>query len=53
MILKLLVVAGGLLALAAAGAAVSFRRYRSTRITTEHLSGDWLAQVRAREDEQW
>jgi hypothetical protein len=53
MILNFLAVAGGLLALAAAGAAVRFRRSRSIRITTEHVSGDWLAQARAREEQQW
>ena len=52
MMLKLLI-AGGLLAFAAAGAAIRFKRARSTRITTEELSGDWLAQARAREEHQW
>jgi hypothetical protein len=51
MTFKLLIVAGGLLALAAAGIAVHFRRSRSPRITSDHLSGDWLAQARAREDQ--
>jgi hypothetical protein len=54
MTLKLLVWAGGLLALAAAGAVVRFSRARSTQqITTEQLSGDWLAQARAKEEHQW
>ena len=44
--------AGGLLALAV-GALAHFRRARSSRITTEQLSGDWLAQARAKEEEQW
>ena len=53
MTLKLLVWAGGLLALAAAGVAVRFSRARSTQITTEQLSGDWLAQARAKEEHEW
>ena len=53
MTLKLLAWAGGLLALAAAGAVVRFSRARSTQITTEQLSGDWLAQARAKEEHQW
>jgi hypothetical protein len=53
MTLKLLMVAGGLLALAAAGVVVRFRRDRSHNITTDQLSGDWLAQARAREEHQW
>jgi hypothetical protein len=52
MILKLLVAAGGLLALAF-GAALRFRRGRSNGITTEQLSGDWLAQARGREEHPW
>lgn len=53
MILKLLMVAGGLLAALAAGVFVRWTRTRSSRITTEHLSGDWLAQARGREEQQW
>jgi hypothetical protein len=53
MTLNLLVVAGGLLVLAAGGLVARFRRSRSNRITTEQLSGDWLAEARAREDEPW
>jgi len=53
MILKLLVLAGGLLAFAATAAAVHLSRSRSNRITTDQLSGDWLAHARAREEEQW
>lgn len=52
MILKLLMVAGGLLAVLAAGVFVRRTRNRS-RITTEHLSGDWLAHARGREEQQW
>jgi hypothetical protein len=52
MMLKIFMVAGGLLALAAAGVAARFRR-RSTRITTDQLSGDWLAQARGREEHPW
>jgi len=44
--------AGGLLALAA-GALAHFTRTRSSRISTEQLSGDWLAEARAKEDHQW
>jgi len=53
MTLKFLMVAGGLLALAAAGVAARFRRSRSSQITTDEISGDWLAQARAREDDPW
>ena len=52
MTLKLLVMAGGLLALAA-GAIAHFTRARSTEINNEQLSGDWLAQARAKEEQQW
>ena len=52
MTLKLLVMAGGLLALAA-GAIAHFTRARSTEISNEQLSGDWLAQARAKEEQQW
>jgi hypothetical protein len=52
MTLKLLVLAGGLLALAA-GAIARFTRARSTKITNEQLSGDWLAQARSKEEQQW
>ena len=53
MTLNLIVWAGGLLALAAAAAAVRRSRTRSTQITTEQLSGDWLAQARAKEEHEW
>jgi len=52
MTLRLLALAGGLLALAA-GALAHFTRTRSSRISTEQLSGDWLAEARAKEDHQW
>jgi len=52
MTLRLLALAGGLLALAA-GALAHFTRARSSRITTEQLSGDWLAQARSKEEHQW
>jgi hypothetical protein len=52
MTLKILVAAGGLLALVF-GAAMRFKRGRPNGITTEQLSGDWLAQARAREDHPW
>lgn len=55
MTLKLLLWAGGLLALAAAGAAARLAKTRSSsaQITTEQLSGDWLAQARGKEEHQW
>ena len=54
MTLKLLVWAGGLLAVAVAGAVVRLSRQRSSNdITTEQVSGDWLAQARSREEHQW
>jgi hypothetical protein len=53
MTFKLLVVAGGLLVLAAAGVAARVRRSRFNRITTDQLSGDWLAEARAREEQPW
>jgi hypothetical protein len=52
MTLKLIVLAGGLLALAA-GAIAHFTRARSGEIAGEQLSGDWLAQARAKQEEQW
>jgi hypothetical protein len=51
MTLKLLVLAGGLLALAA-GAIAHLTRSRSSEITNEQLSGDWLAEARGREEQQ-
>jgi hypothetical protein len=53
MTLNIFMVAGGLLALAAAGIAARVRRRRSPKITTDQLSGDWLAQARAREEHPW
>jgi hypothetical protein len=53
MTLKLLVWAGGLLALAVAGAVARLSRQRSPEITTDQLSGDWLAQARAKEEHEW
>ena len=54
MTLNLLVLAGGLLALAVAGAVMRLSRQRSTKeITSEQLSGDWLAEARAKEEHQW
>lgn len=52
MTLKLIALAGGLLALAAAALA-RFRRDRSSGITNEQLSGDWLAEARAKEEQPW
>jgi len=54
MTLNLLVWAGGVLALAVAGVVVRLSKRRSTtEITTEQVSGDWLAQARAKEEHQW
>ena len=53
MTLKLWILAGGLLAFAAAGTAIGMVRARAKRFTTDQLSGDWLAQARAREEHQW
>lgn len=55
MTLKLWILAGGLLAFAAAGTAFRVARARSKRFTSDHdqLSGDWLAQARAREEHPW
>ena len=53
MTFKLLAWAGGLLVLAAAGAMARLSRARASQITTEQLSGDWLAQARAKEEHQW
>ena len=53
MTFNILVWAGGLLALAVAGAVVRLSRQRSTEISTEQLSGDWLAQARSKEEHQW
>jgi hypothetical protein len=53
MTINLLVWAGGLLAVAVAGAVVRLSRQRSKEITTEQLSGDWLAEARAKEEHEW
>lgn len=53
MTLKLWILAGGLLAFAAAGTAFRLSRSRSKRVSVDHLSGDWLAQTRAREEHPW
>jgi hypothetical protein len=53
MTFNLLMVAGGVLAAVAAGLAARLRQSRSKRITTDQVSGDWLAQARGREDHQW
>lgn len=53
MTFNLIVLAGGLLALVL-GAVAHFTRTRSSEINNEQLSGDWLAQARARgEEQQW
>jgi len=53
MTLKLWLLAGGLLAFAAARTAIRMSRARSKEFTNEQLSGDWLAQARAREEQPW
>ena len=53
MTLKLWILAGGLLAFAAAGTAFRITRARAKRFTMDHLSGDWLAQTRSREEHPW
>lgn len=50
MTLKLWMLAGGLLAFVAT--AIKMTRSRSKRFTVDQLSGDWLAQARAREEHQ-
>lgn len=52
MTLKLLIVVGGLLALAV-GVATRWRSSPFFKITTDQLSGDWLAETRGREEQQW
>ncbi len=54
MTLKLWILAGGLLAFAAAGTAIRLARARTKRFThTDQLSSDWLSQARAREEHPW
>lgn len=53
MTFNLWILAGGLLAFAAAGTAIRITRARAKRFTTDQLSGDWLAQARAREEHPW
>ena len=54
MTFNLLVLAVGVLALAVAGVVVRLSRTRPTKeISTEQLSGDWLAQARAKEEHEW
>ena len=49
MTLNLIVLAGGLLALAAVAVAAVKRR-SSSGITNEQLSGEWVAQARGKEE---
>ena len=53
MIFKLWIVAGGLVAFAAARTAIRWSRARSKQFNIAQLSGDWLAQARAREEHPW
>jgi hypothetical protein len=50
MTLKLIAMAGGLLALAAAVLAHFTRGRSSSGIATDQVSGDWLAQARGKEE---
>ena len=50
MTLNLIVLAGGLLALAAAAVAAFTRARSSSGITNEQLSGEWVAQARGKEE---
>ena len=51
MTFKLWILAGGLLAFAAAGTAIRMARARSKRfVFTDQLRSDWLSQARAREE---
>jgi hypothetical protein len=52
MTLKFWMLAGGLLAIVAAGTAVRLSRARGKRQPTDQLSNDWLAQARSREEQQ-
>jgi hypothetical protein len=53
MTLKLWLLAGGLLAFAAARTAIRRSRTHSKDITTNQLSGEWLAHTRSREEHPW
>jgi len=53
MTFKLWILAGGLLAFAAAGTAIRRARARKRFTFTEQLSSDWLSQARAREEHPW
>jgi hypothetical protein len=54
MTFNILMLAGGLLAAGAfAGIVARLTRSRSKQITTDQLSGDWLAQARSREEHPW
>lgn len=44
------------LALVAVGASLALRsrrRHSAAPLTLEHVSGDWLAQARGREEQEW
>jgi hypothetical protein len=54
MTVKLWILAGGLLAFAAAGTAIRRARARTKKFRyTDQLSTDWLSQARAREEHPW
>ena len=52
MTLNIIVLAGGLLVIAA-GVLRHFTRARSSDVTTDQVSGDWLAQARGKEEQPW
>ena len=53
MTFKILIAAGGLLVFVMVGMALWLGRRRSGPSTSDQLSGDWLAQARGREEQQW
>ena len=52
MTLNIIVLAGGLLVLAA-GVLTRPTRARSSDVSTDQVSGDWLAQARGKEEQPW
>jgi hypothetical protein len=52
MTLNIIVLAGGLLVLAV-GVLTHFTRSRNSDVTTDQVSGDWLAEARGKEEQPW
>ncbi len=52
MTLNIIVLAGGLLVLAV-GVLTRLTRARSSDVSTDQVSGDWLAQARGKEEQPW